>query len=159
MQLVQPYDVVAQLHPEAIAEIGQQIRKSRSKAKSLPFDSLVWSYDWVVLIQSSGTLAAVFQQANNSPAPLTVEEELAQYKSNCRVLLKASHGRTSWFARLPEVPEAVLQPHREQLEKRAAEERRFDALTPEEQEAERQKVIADFMGMPGTLIVQIPARR
>lgn len=155
MQLVQPYEVVAQLHPNAVAEIGQQIRKSRSKAKSLAFEAFVWSYDWGVLVQSAGSFASIVQQASSPPPPLTVEEELARYKSNCRVLLKASHGRTSWFVKLQEVPDAVLQPRREHLEKMAEETRRFNALNPEEQEAERQKAIADFMGMPGAVVIQV----
>ncbi len=82
-------------HPEAVAEIVQILRKSRSKHKNADPATLTWKFNTATKIPGSGTLSNVFA-GQMAYAAMTFEEKIEEELKNTTIWVQATMGH--WFA-------------------------------------------------------------
>lgn len=153
------YEEALARHPNEVEEFILSLRRGKSKARLLPAPMLEWSYDTCVRIEGSGSLADILSEATSpkNRIKLTIDEQVADEVRRTRTALKASHGRWSRYASVPNPPEVATE-IRARLEEHARERNRFDSLSPEEQSAERDELLHQLSGSPGFIVVQVPRR-
>lgn len=162
MEIRAEYDALKARYPEHVAEVERSIRKGKSKHRSDPFESFEWMFNFGVIINQSYSLADVIAGKNTADleaeAAMSETEKIADYASRCRVGIQASKGRGRWFSeqQLPETPEEVLGPYREQLRKEAAEQARIASLSPEQLQDEREAILRELRKSRGFIEVTMP---
>ena len=150
-----PYQELLRSHPEAVQEALASIRKSRSKHKNDVPESFTWGFQWVVLIEGSGTLADLFQQEQMEEA-MSIDDQVADFARRCSVFvqLQKRHSRAS-SEKLQEVPAVILEPYRDRLQADQKEEARFAALPPVERQREIQALLDQCRKDPGFTAFEI----
>jgi hypothetical protein len=151
------YEEALKRHLIETNAITWRLRKGKSKARLLPAPELQWYYECSVRIEGSGSLADLL--AGNMPQKkvLSLEEQVQDEVSRTGTMLMASHGRWRGSESVPNPPEVAIKA-RERLKADAREKARFAALTPEQQDAERDALLRQLSRSPGFMCVQIPRR-
>jgi hypothetical protein len=127
---------------------------SNVKSKSFQgkkFKDLSLYYDMFVVVQgcSFADMLAGPRCSHHEP---TVEERVQELRKNARVYLVASTGNLRWDVPLKDLPKSIEDKYRGQYEKDEAERRRFEALSPEDKEAETTELLRQLAG-PGFMAV------
>lgn len=151
------YEEAFARHPKEVEQIILKLRRGKSKARLLPAQELQWSYECCVRIDGSGSLADLL--AGNIPKKkeLSLEDQVQDEVSRTGTMLMANHGRWRNSEPVPNPPEVAIRV-RERLETDARERARFNALTPEQQDQERNELLRELSKSPGFMCVSIPGR-
>lgn len=149
-------------HPKEVAEILSKLRLGKSKHREATGEKLKWEYETAVLIEGSGTLADLFggkfEADRLRREAMTLDERVADEVRRTRTGLRATIGRWSDDASVPnppEVPSRARAAHSEQMRERAE----FDALSPAEQDRQREETLAQLRGQPGFMELRVQRRR
>ena len=152
------YDEAFKRHPSEVERITLKLRRGKSKARLIPAQELEWSYECCVRIEGSGSLADVLSGAMSKRLKKEAQSIDALVEDEVRrtgTVLKASLGRWGDSAAVHNPPEVAIKV-RERLEADAQEKARFNALTPEQQNAERNELLRQLSRSPGFMCVSIP---
>ena len=145
MRLVIPWETARLRHPLAVEDILAQLVRGKSKEKGTPADKLVWAYEWCTRV-------------DNAPLPETIEERVEYFLTRSHIGLVASKGR--WHAGsdvpLTLVPPEVRAWYEEGERRRAQDQARFAALSPQEKAKEVQELLGCLRGQPGFVELQLP---
>lgn len=145
-------------YPQRMAELEGIIRKRRGKYRETDFSLFTWGFKWCVQVKAL-SIREVLLQGPPVQKEVPIEDQVKDYASHCFVSLMAHIGRSHWEIDLLEVPEEILDRHRQSLLERKAEADRYNALSPEEQQAELEKNLEQLRG-PGfvELTIEVPGK-
>lgn len=145
-------------YPQRMAELEGIIRKRRSKYREADFSLFTWGFEWCVQIKAV-SIRDLLLQGPPVQKEVSIEDQVKDYASRCFVSLAAHIGRSHWEIDLLEVPEEIQDWHRQSLLERKAEADRYNALSPEEQQAELEKDLQQLRG-PGfiELTIEVPRK-
>ena len=129
------YEEAMRLYPDQVAEVVLKLRSGKSKSKNTPWTELAWSYACCVEVNEGSTLEQVFMRLEN-PAEMSGEARVADEVARTIVWLEGRIGRWTGKSSRIATPPEVAANVRKSWEKRAAEEARAAALSPEERDSE-----------------------
>lgn len=87
----------------------------------------------------------------------TVRQRVDDYMKRSSFSIEATCKR-NWYAKINSVPPQVINQITKMFEKEVAEEKRVDALTPQERDAETAALLGELFGQPGFVAVRLPTK-
>lgn len=133
-------------YPEAYASVMKQIRASRSKFKALAPSKFKWSFEVAQQCE-----AYSFQEVLDGHAQTDNKER------NLIIWVAATTPKGAWWAeRITVVPQEVKDHYTAMDSATEAEDLRFNALTPEQQQEEIDGLLQELGSMGGFMAVHVP---
>jgi len=139
-------------HPDQVTEVLSALRKSRSKSRLAPPESLTWSYGLGVRVQGY-SMADLFNGKAEAErlrqAALTEQEEIDELRANCMVSLQAEAGKWGGSAPIPKdrLPTPILEWTTQTVQERRRRQAEADALTPDERALVIEEAIKQLPGL------------
>lgn len=143
-------------HPEQVADIIQQMRKSRIKNKNTEPSTWNWSYTWCQEVECCDIeemLSSMFsgerERKERERKALPLEERITRELSKCRVSL-SGHSRSS-----PVSTEVLRDEYRKMLIEQISEEERDSNMSPEECQTALDESLRELSKSPGFFAVRM----
>jgi hypothetical protein len=136
MRLAITYQSALERYPKQVAEILAKLQSGKSREKGAKPEELDWHFDWCVRITGAYTFNEMIENIGKKEEPKSIDEQVKEYEQNCSVCLTATKGRWVGYSSLIPVPPEILESCRKGHEQQEADKKRFDALTPEQKNAE-----------------------
>jgi hypothetical protein len=154
-----PYEEALQNHPEAVQEALASLRKGKSKHRNEPPENFAWGYYWCVVIESGvGSIRDVLSGAmSRATQDMSIDAQVQDYGRRCHVHLQLEKNRAYGRSERLPTPQRFLDSYRQNLEERALEQARVDALSPEERQRETEAILQQLR-KPGFIEIRIPTR-
>lgn len=137
MHFTTTYEEALASHPDVVTEVIVKLRKSRSKHRNAPPETLTWSYEVGVRVQGysfTDLFSGKAEVERARQAALTEQEEVAELQSKCLVSLQAGLGHAFYMAPVPKAspPKSVLDWSSKTVQERRRRQAEADALTQDE---------------------------
>ena len=149
MQAPARYASLKLRYPKLIAEIEAKIRNGRTRVKNDPIESFDWFIEWCTEIQGG---------------VMTIHEVLSGVQKETKHIdhfnILATKKKNRWESSLFDepTPKEVLILRAKAKEEQDKEDARFNALTPEQQEAEQDALLRSLGMDPGFMAFSVPKR-
>lgn len=117
-----------------------------------------WKYDWAQRVQGMSFGQVLESIHKPKPPEPSVDQKVKDVEKTLAVCLCGGYKRKHKSVKVS-VPQFVLDCYRKGYEKDKAEQKRCDALTPEQREAEIQEDLKELSKDPGFMMFSIPVSR
>lgn len=160
-----PYSEAILRYPQAVVEVMDKLRGSKSKLRDAKPEELKWGFGWGVAIEgvmNGNQFLEMLKSGEPPPRPkkMTEDETVADYARRASVALEGRIGR--WYGRsgiLRALPKEIEDQVRKGYRDDAAEDKRFSSLTQEEQDEELRKDLGFLFGQPGFVALGVQRRK
>jgi hypothetical protein len=130
MKLSISYNSAVSRYPSQVEEILRQKNESGCKHKNTAPENMRWEFNWAIEIGNGKR--QIFGM------------------SLCG---RVKYGK--WYASITDTPQEIVEMHERERAAEEAEQKRIDALTPEQRNKETQEILSRLMGTPGFVHVQV----
>ena len=149
------YTQAKKRHPQAVKALMAKLAKGNSKEKGAKPSDLKWSYETCEAIGMTGGKKGLMGILQAGPRkPPTAAERLA----NTTTTLVGKIGR--WWSREPlggNPPEVKTLLDKQEADDKV-EQALIDAMTPEERQADLDRLVGELSGMGGFIGISIPIK-
>jgi hypothetical protein len=153
-------------HPKEYRDLIEQKRNSKAAGAQQEFEKFKIGYDIAVRIAvrvEGHSLGGMLAQLGQPRQEKTISEKLADYRKNASVCLTANYKTFRLDVKLDPVPEQLVIEEGKRLAeeelKQKQESERFNALTPEQQQAETEEILNELRKDPGFKELRIPVAK
>ena len=140
MKLPLSYEDALAKHPDEVAEVIAQMRKSRSKFRNSDPSAWKWSYDWGERIEGGAMSAADLFKPQKPKPVLSLEERVEDCLRRCEVNLCGNGGYA------PVSSDVIREVTTKRYQDEIAEEHRVAGLSQEERDEETREALAFLRG-------------
>lgn len=147
--------------PKEVAEVEQNIRKSKGRCREDDLETFDWSYRWGTVVKGNsfqelinGT-AQVEQQDWNA---MTVDEQVADVIARSSFSLEAKKGRSRYSVELTKCPTEIEDFYRTDYQQMKDDQERFNNLSSDEQRAETERLLKELGQYGGFAAVTLKSR-
>jgi len=154
MKMSISYTEALTAYPKETAEAVAELRKSRSKHRKTDPSTLPWEFSWGVEVKAhsfADLLSGKAQQDAVDRDKMSLNERVQDEVKRTKVSIGVA-GR--YYAKLPDVPQPIVDGIVKGHEARIAEEQRIASLTPEQRQAEVNDALRQLGGGRGFFAVQ-----
>lgn len=148
----------AKKYSKQIAEVVAKQQKSSNAAnRKITPAKMKWALDWCVAMKGIGMK---FQDIFKEQNPFDYDKRHREWIEGTRAVLEGSVGRSKWYSNpIPGCPVEIQKHYENTTEKDKAEQKRIDALSIPEREAEANEALNELMGMPGFFAVSLNKKK
>ncbi len=143
-----PYKDVLARYPDQVAEIVAKLRRGKSQHRNADPSTLEWVFFWGIIVDPQMVV---------DYAP--IEDQVADRVRRSGVNLQATIGKWWGDSSMIPVPPELVSIHQKAAEDNLARKARVDSMTPEERQAEIDKLVGQLSNKPGFMALYVGPKR